>query len=538
MKSFIKKYNNLLLVVIISVLITCNTFAAAVADNDGSAFITKTEFDSLKSNFQSQINEYNTSIDNKIDTAIASYLAGVTISSQKRLVNYVSNAKEDNINNLGFMKWGTPKEHRSYYLGYYDVEACYVVAWAHGIHQGYNRDGSGLYNYVCVANFRAYSPAINFVDYKGTTKSSDGKSWTGNVKDFKSAYYFINFPFKGEGETYKDTTNWSLKDVVRHRLHMKLEASNIQFRSAQNGSYTRAQINALTKKTGTTLTTDFTSIEQPTIKEGADQGKQLAMNMQPFLTQTHTWSQFDKDSDFSSENDEETNKFLKYNISGEIPDKVTAGVEYEKRDYYKSDNLTRTIMNRPPQNSSSMDGSYPGVILGSSWQGQRVNGLRSWNGAYNDITFSFKWKNPKYYSLNYRNLTNEYYNNLFVKPHYKYYGVPLTNVVQDGKLLFTLEFDNSTADDYTYCIMDKKFDNGAMPTTKKETVDGKSYDRVLKTDTIRGTKGVKEIKFQLDKEVIFDKSDGDYIYIKIEPSEDSQLVTVDCKTDIMLETKK
>ena len=113
------------------------------------------------------------------------------------------------------------------------------------------------------------------------------------------------------------------------------------------------------------------------------------MTMQPFLTQTHTWSQFDKDSDFSSEKDEETNNFLKYNISGEIPDKQIAGVEYEKRDYYKSDDLTRTIMTRLPQNSSFVDGSYPGVILGSVWKGERVNGLRGWNGGYNDITFSF-----------------------------------------------------------------------------------------------------------------------------------------------------
>ena len=51
--------------------------AAVVSDNDGSAFITKAEFDSLKNNFQSQLDSYNSSIDNKIDNAIASYLAGI-----------------------------------------------------------------------------------------------------------------------------------------------------------------------------------------------------------------------------------------------------------------------------------------------------------------------------------------------------------------------------------------------------------------------------------------------------------------------------
>ena len=65
------------LVLFFAFLLSINSFAAVVADNDGSAFITKAEFDSLKNNFQSQLDQYNTQIDNKIDNAIASYLAGI-----------------------------------------------------------------------------------------------------------------------------------------------------------------------------------------------------------------------------------------------------------------------------------------------------------------------------------------------------------------------------------------------------------------------------------------------------------------------------
>ena len=61
------------------VLMSINTLGAVVSDNDGSAFITKAEFDSLKNDFQSQIDQYNTSIDSKIDGSIASYLAGINI---------------------------------------------------------------------------------------------------------------------------------------------------------------------------------------------------------------------------------------------------------------------------------------------------------------------------------------------------------------------------------------------------------------------------------------------------------------------------
>ena len=61
--------------------------AAVVSDNDGSAFITKAEFDSLKNEFQSQLNQYNTQIDSKIDMAIAAYLSGVTVGRVDMLNN-------------------------------------------------------------------------------------------------------------------------------------------------------------------------------------------------------------------------------------------------------------------------------------------------------------------------------------------------------------------------------------------------------------------------------------------------------------------
>ena len=66
-------------------LLSIENFAAVVSDNDGAAFITKAEFDSLKNSFQSQIDQYNTSIDSKIDGAIAGYLAGINIAKEEML---------------------------------------------------------------------------------------------------------------------------------------------------------------------------------------------------------------------------------------------------------------------------------------------------------------------------------------------------------------------------------------------------------------------------------------------------------------------
>ena len=76
---------------VLIVLMGINAFAAVVGDNDGAAFITKAEFESLKNEFKNQINKYNSSLDNKIDGVIASYVAGIRIGSTKLVKNLVTN---------------------------------------------------------------------------------------------------------------------------------------------------------------------------------------------------------------------------------------------------------------------------------------------------------------------------------------------------------------------------------------------------------------------------------------------------------------
>ena len=66
-------------------LLSINSFAAVVSDNDGAAFVTKAEFEALKKDFAGQINQYNASIDNRIDGAIASYLAGMQLSKKEKV---------------------------------------------------------------------------------------------------------------------------------------------------------------------------------------------------------------------------------------------------------------------------------------------------------------------------------------------------------------------------------------------------------------------------------------------------------------------
>ena len=77
------KISKKLLTLFLVVLISINSIAAVISDNDGSAFVTKAEFDALKNNFSAQIDNYNNSIDGKIDGAISAYLAGLKLESKE-----------------------------------------------------------------------------------------------------------------------------------------------------------------------------------------------------------------------------------------------------------------------------------------------------------------------------------------------------------------------------------------------------------------------------------------------------------------------
>lgn len=81
------KINIFVLMLIITSLV-CK--AAIVSDNDGSAFVTKAEFEALKNDFDAQINNYNKSIDNKVDGAIASYLAGIKTAKVVELESLIN----------------------------------------------------------------------------------------------------------------------------------------------------------------------------------------------------------------------------------------------------------------------------------------------------------------------------------------------------------------------------------------------------------------------------------------------------------------
>ena len=72
-----KKFMKRIVALFMIALININTYAA-VSGNDGSAYITKAEFDAAVNAFNEQMDNYEASIVSKVDGAIANYLAGLS----------------------------------------------------------------------------------------------------------------------------------------------------------------------------------------------------------------------------------------------------------------------------------------------------------------------------------------------------------------------------------------------------------------------------------------------------------------------------
>ena len=86
-----KKKSKIATIVLCCLLINTSLNAAIVSDNDGASFITKAEFDSAKNSFQTEINNYNSTIDDKISNALSAYISGAKQAKQtdiKQMSNY------------------------------------------------------------------------------------------------------------------------------------------------------------------------------------------------------------------------------------------------------------------------------------------------------------------------------------------------------------------------------------------------------------------------------------------------------------------
>lgn len=97
-----------MLAIVMILILSIESYAAVVSDNDGSAFVTKAEFEILKKDFGDQIEKYNTSIDSKIDGAIASYLSGIKLQRTEILDDLMKGNTISFVKNISLISTSVP----------------------------------------------------------------------------------------------------------------------------------------------------------------------------------------------------------------------------------------------------------------------------------------------------------------------------------------------------------------------------------------------------------------------------------------------
>ena len=189
-----------------------NSFAAIVSDNDGSAFVTKAEFELLKKNFSNQITNYNTSIDGKIDGAIASYLAGINLNKPIHTSLFLPDEVYCMLNK-------SDSETK-------DLQYVYARPQISGDGVDWHANSHGIYAWAYTFNSRAGEETgeRNMIDslYLSETDMESSARWIGHWKNVKEIYK-INGLISKLGNDYGKHANDGKYDVMINPPYKTLE---------------------------------------------------------------------------------------------------------------------------------------------------------------------------------------------------------------------------------------------------------------------------------------------------------------------------
>lgn len=434
----------------IVILIACLTqilfssLAAAVSDNDGSAFITKAEFDSLKNNFQSVINNYQTSIDSKIDEAIATYLSGIVVSSEIVIENYINKY----LNNIGVSRitpkldWSNDGGAFSYYTNVY---IGIWWAWTAAVGQTYT-DAKGEMNY---SNNTWFYPSWydQWCNVSSTAATGDDNRYmaVASSKDIKYVDFVISDVYTSavSMDTGVYTPSYGGSIYALNISNNGTEFDNTKTTSAYNVSYTTSAIdnNGNWAKNGT--------------KDRRNEPGYMYTNNGLFYYTAN-----------------------KKNTVMSQPVKVSGNLYMISKDNYDKRKTTKTNL------STNM--RYCSV---NQKEGHEMHTQLNWyltpnrsNQAKNTLMLNF-------FNANY---------NLNVK---LYEGLPLTKCEKTGVLTFTVNFSSNPQG--SFCIRNKPFTNTDAAEPQCKFVVDKGTLNEISTDNYNPTAGDHTITLNVNNNEIY-----------------------------------
>ena len=443
----LKEYSKKLAVLLIFAL-SINNFAAVVSDNDGSAFVTKAEFESLKEYFATQIDSYNNSIDSKVDGAIASYLAGINMSGKEELINYTAKIKENNLDSLYFYQypatatpWGVTSD--SWY-GKWSL-------WA-GVVQVYQYTGS--YWQWRVGGRSSYD-GPNVWYENGTRNAFFFISTDSNIKDKNGLNGYAIY--LSDKYIHSNQINWKIyaAECVENANTFPTDVTT--WEAALEKSPTWVYPNYMTSG-GV-----FQNMAQLDV-----QWSYKVLNLTGGVSDEYT-----------TYGDEVDNSPVGKMSSNKIPDTSVWCLSHVNRSLYDGEQIT--IYNPSCSGSGVSD---PGMMLRYY---KKASGNTGWttiierNTGGGTFKPTYKIYNHKFYNISLDKFTNNVASNALGSPVYMYNGLPLTTIEQAGTITMKCKFHNidNPSNKVKIYVLDKKFDNESSKDEDKYTEAGTEFDHVL-----------------------------------------------------------
>lgn len=480
-------------------LVNMFSFAAVVSDNDGSAFVTKSEFETLKKDFNSQVSNYNSSIDAKIDGAIASYLAGITLSQKPDISWDTITAKlggtplyfknkfksittteitpEVNISITRDLcirgEWGTTCARRFFeYSWNYDASApndhskSFVrqSVWILAV------GGTNAGNYI--------SNVINNRLAEWRTPDRDHYQEDGTIEQFDTD---LVGPSERSFSTALSKCVWTKKPNIQASVVDSSAGSGTAFvyHKAVNGNlYLREYANVWPILNIDVWRHDYKDYQFSTFTQFVsyylqDNGRAITdATIETTATEHHEYGSWTEGTKYEGES-ENSGTYISGSV---IQMKANDGIDYSIYQYGSDlDNKIICLQDTAAPKAENTTSSYTAQNM--NWTGDYYNiyGKRKQTNQINDLKLTYTKLKQEVEQIDPSTIVNEYISNIAGENVYLGGGAPLIYTYDDGQeLKLKLKFDSTAGagDTVHYCVANKQFVKGAAASDATVIAEG------------------------------------------------------------------
>lgn len=466
------------------------SFAAIVSDNDGSAFVTKSEFESLKKDFNSQISNYNSSIDSKIDGAISAYLAGITLS-QKPEISW---------NTLTEKLGGTPLHFKNKFKTITTTEITPEV------NISITRDLciKGEWGITCARRFFEnswnYNPSApndhaqsyvkqsvwilaiggtnagNYIEGDITRRLAEWR--TPDTDHYQEDGVLQQYQYDLVGPSPRNFSNalarcvWTKKPNIQASVIESSDGSGTAwiYHKAVNGNkYLREYANVWPILNLDVWRHDYKDFQFSTYDNFTslymqDNGRAITdATIETTATEHHTYGSWTEGTKYEGES-ENSGTFISGSV---IQMKANDGVDYSIYQY-GSDLANNIICLQDTAAPKAETSTSEYLAENMSWTGDYFNefGKRKQTNQINDLKLTYTKLKQEVEQIDPSTIVNEYISNIVGENVYLGGGAPLLYTYDDGqeiKLKIMFDSTGDAGDTVHYCITNKQFVKGAAP---------------------------------------------------------------------------